>query len=158
MRTTMSDDDKCRYLSYKESFSSAVTIFVMSLFAQWVNWFAYEKAGYGWGYTFITPLILCMMYHFVQLDAGKHGSFSRRFFFIFSVLLPLIFSISLTAVMKLNYPGSYVFDPKADYDSSVSSVIAVYAGRFTFTSVYLLVFSIADIPLLKRSDDKEKGK
>ena len=154
----MNDDDKCRYLSYKASLSSALTIFVMSLFAQWVNWYVYEKVGYGWGYTLITPLILCMMYHFVQLDAGKHGSFTRLFFFIFSVALPLIFSAGLTVLMLFTHSDSYVFDPKAGYDSSAGSLIAVYAGRFVFTSAYLLIFALIDIPLLKRSDDKEKDK
>ena len=154
----MNDGDKCRYLSYKAGFSSAVTIFVMSLFAQWVNWFVYEKAGYGWGYTLITPLILCMMYHFVQTDAGKHGSFSRQFFFVFSVALPLVFSIAVILVLRADSPDIYVFDPQAGYDSSARSLIAVYTGRFIFTSAYLLIFAIIDIPLLKRYDDKEKGK
>lgn len=152
----MSDDDKCRYLSYRASFSSAVTIFAMSLFAQWVNWYVYEKAGYGWGHTLITPLILCMMYHFVQLDAGKHGSFSRSFFFIFAVVLPLVTSTALLLILKADSPGLYVFDPDADYESSARSVIAVYAGRFIFTSLYLLIFALIDVPLLKKSDDKEK--
>lgn len=154
----MNDDDKCRYLSYRASFSSAVTIFAMSLFSQWVNWYIYERAGYEWGFTLITPLVLCMMYHFIQLDAGRHGNFSRSFFFVFSVAMPLIFSIGLTIVMRLAAPDSYVFDPGAEYDSSASSVIAVYAGRFIFTSAYLLIFALIDIPILKRMDQREKEK
>ena len=158
MTPMKSDDEKCRYLSYKASFSAAVTIFVMSLFAQWVNWFIYEKAGYSWGYTLITPLVLCMMYHFVQLDAGKHGSFSRVFFFVFAVALPLIFGIGLTLIMKKSSPDIYLFDPKADYDGSARSLTAVYAGRFIFTSAYLMIFALIDIPFLKRIDQKEKKK
>mgnify|MGYP007070312960 CR=1 FL=1 len=153
----MSDNDKGRYLNYPASLFSAVTVFILSLFSQWVNWFAYDKLGYEWGFTLITPLILCMMYHFVQLDAGKHGNFSRLFFFVFAVLVPLAFSIAVTVIMKLSNPDMSVFDPSADYTGTVRERIAVYAGRFIFTSAYLLVFSAVDAVILRYMDKNEKG-
>lgn len=79
----MSDDSKSRCLSYKASPFTALVITVMSLFMQWFIWFAYEKLDKEWYFNLVSPLVLCMMYHFVRLDAGKNGNFSGKFLFCF---------------------------------------------------------------------------
>ena len=145
-----------RYLCYKASFVSAAAIFMMSMFSQWLNWYIYEKMEYGWGYMLLTPLILCFMYHFVQMDAGKHGNFSRRFFFLFSVALPLIFSTAVTVLLFIFSPELSIFDSYEEYSGNFIETIAIYAGRIMITSVYLLIFAVIDIPLLKKSEEKEK--
>ncbi|MBR6394228.1 MAG: hypothetical protein IKS13_05350 [Ruminococcus sp.] len=157
MTVMKSDDSKSRSLNYKASPFSALMITVLSLFMQWFIWYVYEKAGYSFGYNYITPLILCLMYHFVQLDSGKNGNFSRLFFFVFAVTVPLVLSIGLSAVMYLNYPDISPFDPDAGYTGSAKEVIATYAGRITITSVYLLIFSAIDVPILKASEHKRKN-
>lgn len=152
----MSNDSKRRFLSYGENPLSAIVITLISLFAQWANWFVYEKAGYSLGYTLVTPIVLCLMYHFVQLDAGKNDNFSRKFFFIFAVAVPLLFGILLTLLMFFTNPDISSFNSEAEYKGSVKEQIAVYSGRFIFTSLYLLIFAIADIPVLKYLDKKGK--
>ena len=144
------------FLRFGESAFSALIITVLSLFCQFINWFAYEKIGYAWGITLVTPLVLCAMYHFVQLDGGREGSFSRRFFFIFSVIIPLLVGILLTVIMLLAAPEISVFSPEAEYKGTVREAIATYAGRFVFTSLYLLIFASADHFILKSLDEKRK--
>ena len=144
------------FLRFGESALTALIITVLSLFCQFMNWFAYEKIGYAWGITLVTPLVLCAMYHFVQLDGGREGSFSRKFFFIFSVVIPLLVGILLTVIMLLAAPEISVFSPEAEYRGTVREAIATYAGRFVFTSLYLLIFAAADHFILKSLDEKRK--
>lgn len=146
------------FLLYEERPLTAAAVTLMSFFCQWANWFCYEKLGYSWGFTLVTPLILCIMYHFVQLDAGVNGNFSRRFFFRFSVLVPLLIGILLTVIMLLSNPDISNFNPDTEFKGSVQETIATYAGRFVFTSVYMLIFALIDIPLLKIADGKRKDK
>ena len=144
------------FLKFREGLLSGLLITVISLFCQWAVWFVYEKINYAWGFTLVTPLVLCIMYHFVQLDGGREGSFSRRFFFIFSVLVPLLLGVILTGIMLLAAPEISVFSPDAEYRGTVRETIATYAGRFIFTSLYLLVFAVIDVFLQKK--DKRKTK
>lgn len=142
----MNDDEKGKYLSYRAGFFTAIVIFALSMFAQWFNWYAFDKLAYEQIYVLFTPLILCMMYHFVQLDAGKHGNFSRQFFFSCAVGAPCIFSLILFFI---------TFDLDS-IDNSIRGTIAVYSARIMITSAYLLVFSVIDIPILRYLDKKEK--
>lgn len=144
------------FLAFRERPFTAAAVTLTSLFCQWLNWFAYEKIGYVWGITLVTPLILCAIYHFVQLDGDCEGSFSRRFVFIFAAAVPLLIGILLTVIMLLAAPEISVFSPEADYRGTVREIIATYAGRFMFTSLYLLIFALIDIPVLKITDRKRK--
>jgi hypothetical protein len=144
------------FLKFGESQFTALVITVLSLFCQFLNWFAYEKIGYAWGITLVTPLVLCVMYHAVQLDGGRKDSFSRRFFFIFSVVVPLLTGLLLTVIMLISAPEISVFSPEAEYKGTVRESIAIYAGRFLFTSLYLLIFAFIDRFILKRLDEKRK--
>lgn len=145
-------------MKYRQSFLSGLVIFLLSLFSQWLNWFAFEKLSYSSKYLFITPMILCLMYHLVQLDAGKDECFSRRFFFTFSVMIPFIFGLIMTVVMFLLNPGLSTFTPDADYAGTVPEIISTYVGRFMVTSLYMAVFALIDIPILKLIDRKRAEK
>lgn len=149
------DDSKSRFLHYKEGPLTGIVIAVLSLFMQWLNWYAFEKLGYSWGYTLVTPLVLCIMYHFVALDAGRDGNFSRRFLALFAVVVPLVTGIVLTVVMLIASPDISNFDPETAYSGSVQERIATYSGRFVFTSVYLGIFALLDIPVLRYLDKKK---
>lgn len=146
------------FLTFRERPFTAAAVTLTSLFSQWLNWFAYEKIGYVWGITLVTPLILCIIYHFVQLDGGRKGSFSRRFVFIFGVAVPLLTGVVLTVIMLVAAPEISVFSPDADYEGTVREIIATYAGRFIFTSLYLMIFAVIDIPVLKITERKRKKK
>ena len=143
----MSNETGEKRLKYGASPVSALVITILSLFCQWLNWFAFEKIDYPWQITLITPLLLCVMYHMVQLDAGSEGCFSRRFFYIFSAVVPLIIGILLSAAMFLADPT--IFDPDTPFQGSISESIASYSGRFIVTSLYLVVFGIIDKFLLR---------
>ncbi len=143
-------------LKYKEGFFTAAVIVVLSFFCQWINWFAFEKLDYPWwAAVFITPAILCIMYHFVQLDAGQEGNFSRGFFFIFSVLVPLVLSAAVTIAVLMNVDASY-FDLN-ETPASAGQVMATYTGRFTITSAYMLIFAAADAPVLRSQSRKRNS-
>lgn len=128
----------------------------MSLFCQWLNWFTFEKIGYDEKFTLITPLILCFMYHLVQLDAGKNGNFSRGFFFTFSSAVPFLFGLLVTLVLLILNPGISTFSPDVDYTGTPVEIIATYAGRFMFTSLYLAAFALIDLPIQKYLDHKKE--
>lgn len=145
-------------MKYGQSFLTALVIFILSMFMQWLNWFAFDKIEYSWGYTLITPLILCLMYHLVQLDAGKDGCFSRKFFFTFSVAVPFLTGIFLTLLILILNPGISTFNPDIDYTGSIPEVIATFAGRVIITSLYLAIFALIDVFILKVLDGKRKEK
>jgi len=145
-------------MAYRQTFLTGVIIAMMSLFCQWLNWFAFEKIGYEQWITLVTPLILCFMYHLVQLDAGKNGNFSRGFFFIFSVAVPFLVGLIITLVILILNPGISTFAPDVDYMGTPPEIIATYAGRFMFTSLYLAVFALIDLPIQKYLDSKKENK
>lgn len=151
MTKTMSDKKPESRLKYRAAPITGLMIVLLSLFCQWLNWFAFEKIGYSWVFTLITPLILCLMYHFVQMDAGREGNFTRGFFFLCAVVIPFILGVLITVFMVFEAPDISLFDPKAEYTDSVKESIAAYAGRICFTSLYLAVFALIDIPLQKLS-------
>ena len=142
-------------MQFKQTWLTGLVITLMSLFTQWVNWFIFEKIGYDEVYTLLTPLVLCFMYHLVQLDAGGKDTFSRKFFFIFSSVVPFMFGLLVTLIMLLLDPGISTFSPDTPYTGTVPEVISTYAGRFMVTSLYLAVFALIDIPLLRYSDGKK---
>lgn len=143
-------------MHYGQSWLSAVVITLLSLFSQWLNWFAFEKLEYGTSAALLTPLVLCFMYHLVQLDAGGENCFSRRFFFVFSAAVPFLICFVFSAVMLSVKPELSTFSPEADYAGTAPEVLTVYAGRFMITSLYLSAFALIDIPILKYIDRKRK--
>lgn len=145
-------------MKLRQSFFTGLIIALMSLFSQWVNWFIFEKVGYDEKFTLLTPLVLCLMYHLVQLDAGGKDCFSRGFFFIFSAAVPFLFGLLVTLIMLLLDPGISTFNPEVSYTGTAPEVISTYAGRFMVTSLYLAVFALIDIPVLKLLDGKRTKK
>ena len=143
-------------LKYGETPLTAIVMFFTSLFCQWGNWFIYEKLDYHWIFTLFTPLILCLMYHFVRLDADGDGNFSGKFLFVFSVIAPLLLGIILTVIMILTSPDISNFNPDAEYRGSVREIIATYAGRFVITSLYLLIFAPIDFIFTHRRGGKNE--
>lgn len=152
----MSDDSKSHCLSYKASPFTALVITIMSLFMQWFIWFAYEKLDKEWYFNLAAPLLLCMMYHFVQLDAGKNGNFSGKFFFVFSIIVPLALGIAATLLIYVMNPDISVFNMDKDYEGTAKEIVITYAGRFIYTSLYMLIFAVIDIPVLRAIGRKGK--
>jgi hypothetical protein len=152
MTTKMKNNTEAAQLRFTQSPLSAAVITVLSLFCQFLNWFAFEKIGYPWWTALITPLLLCAMYHFVQLDAGGNSGYSRIFVFIFSAAVPLLLGIFLTLAVFLGSPDISTFNPEAEYRGTAAELISLYSGRFAVTSLYLCVFALIDIPVLRACD------
>ena len=149
MTTKMNDKSDRKSLRFEQNPFTAAVITVLSLFCQFLNWIAFEKLGYPWWVALITPLILCAMYHYVQLDAGKKGGFSRIFVFIFSAAVPLLLGIFLTLAIYFGSPGLSTFDPEAEYRGTVRELISLYSGRTAVTSLYLCVFALIDRAVMR---------
>ncbi len=150
----MSENDAA-FLRFRERPLTAVIISLLSLFAQWVNWFALDKFDYSPYIALFTPLILCMMYHFVQLDGGRE-SYSRKFVYVFSAVIPLIFSICVTAGIFISEPDISTFNPQLEYGGTVKELISLYTSRFVISSLYIVIFGIIDVPILKAMDKRKK--
>jgi hypothetical protein len=146
---TMSNCSAASALRFSQSPLSAAVITALSPFCQFVNWFAFEKIGYPWWVALVTPLLLCAMYHFVQLDAGGNSGYSRVFVFIFSAVVPLLLGIIVTSAVFVSAPEISTFNGEAEYKGSLNELISLYSGRIAVTSAYLSVFALIDIPLLK---------
>jgi hypothetical protein len=144
-------------LRFRQSPFTAALITVLSLFCQFLNWFAFEKTGYPWWVALITPLLLCAMYHFVQLDSGGNSGHSRIFVFIFSAAVPLLLGIFLTLAVFLADPDISTFNPETEYRGTVRELISLYSGRTAVTSLYLCVFALIDIPLLRAAGKAGKS-
>lgn len=143
-------------MKYKQNFFTGLSIYLLSCFAQWFNWFVFEKVDFDWKITLFTPLILCLMYHLVQVDAGKEDSFSRLYFFLFSVALPFLTGLIITVAIFLLNPDISNFNSETDYIGTVPEIICTYTGRLMFTSLYIAFFALIDIPVLKHFDKKGK--
>ena len=156
MKTIMSNNSEVNVLRFKQTPVSAIIVILMSLFCQFINWFAFEKIGYSWWIALLTPLILCMMYHFIQLDAGAKSGYSRIFVFIFSAAVPLLLGIFLTLAIFLKSPDISTFNLDAEYNGTVSEFLSLYSGRISVTSLYLCIFALIDIPILKACDKARK--
>ncbi|MBP3380112.1 MAG: hypothetical protein J6K77_04550 [Ruminococcus sp.] len=151
----MSENDVA-FLRFRQGPVSAMIISLLSLFAQWVNWFALDKLDYSPYIALFTPAILCMMYHFVQLDGGS-GSYSRKFIYVFSAVIPLIFAILVTLCIFVSAPDISTFNPQLEYGGTVKELISLYTSRFVLSSMYIVVFGIIDIPILKAIDKRKKS-
>lgn len=150
----MSENDAA-LLRFRQSPLSAAVISLLSLFAQWVNWFALDKFDYSPYIALFTPLILCMLYHFVQLDGGS-GSYSRKFIYVFSAVIPLIFGICVTLFIFLSAPDISTFNPQIEYSGTVKELISLYTSRIVISSLYIVIFGLIDIPILKVMDKRKK--
>ena len=155
--TIMSNKVETTALKFSQTPFSSALITLMSLFCQFLNWFAFEKLGYPWWIALITPLVLCMMYHFVQLDAGEKNGYSRMFVFIFSVAVPLLLGIIITLILFLGNSELSTFNSNIEYKGTVREIISLYSGRISVTSLYLFVFALIDIPLLGVCDKARKN-
>lgn len=147
--------DEAAFLRFRQGPMSAVVISLMSLFAQWVNWFALDKLDYSPYIALFTPLILCLMYHFVQLDGGE-GSYPRKFVYVFSAIIPLIFSVCVTLCIFLSAPDISTFNSRLEYSGTIKELISLYTSRFVISSLYIVIFGVIDIPILKAVDKRKK--
>ena len=66
-----------------------------SLFAQTLLWVAYDYFRMQVWVMGALPLLICLLYHAVQLDSGADKLMGRRFVFAGACLLPLLLGAAL---------------------------------------------------------------
>ncbi len=141
----------------KEQLKHGGIIAACSLFAQGVHWFVFEKVAFESAMLWLTPLILCMLYHFVMADSGEGKPYSRKFVFLCAVVIPLLLSIIGTLLIWLNYPHLSLFREGVAPDGSLPEVLGLLCGRITLTSTYMAVFTLPDLLLLKYLDGRKQA-
>ncbi len=127
-----------------------------SLLLQLIHWLVYHFTAFPAQLLFLTPLILCAAYHAVQSDSLQNRGVSRWLCFFAAVLVPLLLSILVSVVVYLRAPDLPVFHPMLPQTPSFLGNIALFSGRLTITSFYLLVFSAIDVILLHWQDSRRK--
>ena len=115
-----------------------------SLFLQTLLWAAYDYLQMQVWVLAGLPLLICMLYHAVQLDSGKGKLMSRRFVFAGSCIAPLLAGAALGLWMYWTYPGLEVFGGTGWGGGPVQETIAKYSARYLLTSGYLILFAGLD--------------
>lgn len=123
-----------------------------SLFAQTLLWVAYDYFRMQVWVMGALPLLICLLYHAVQLDSGTDKLMGRRFVFAGACLLPLLLGAALGLWMYWKYPGLEVFGGTGWGGGVIQETIAKYSARYLLTSGYLILFAGLDaVYLLRRT-------
>lgn len=115
-----------------------------SLFAQTLLWAAYDYFQMQVWVIGALPLLLCLLYHAVQLDSGAGRKMSRWFVFAGVCLVPLLIGAALGIGMYWKYPGLEVFGGTGWGGGVIQETVAKYSARYLLTSGYLILFAGLD--------------
>lgn len=126
-----------------------------SLFLQLLHWLIYHWIAFPAGLLWITPLLLCAVYHAFQSDTEKNRGLKRGAVFLSAVCIPLVLSILVSLLSFLHNPNLPVFHPMMEQVPSVEGYIALFSGRITITSFYGLVFAGIDVFLLHWQENRQ---
>ena len=124
-----------------------MTVTLCSLLLQVMHWLIYTWTSFPAGLLAITPLLLCGIYHAYQADSSQNHGLKRLQVFLTAVLVPFLLSILVSALCYGFNPDLTVFHPMAVQERNAAEYLALFSGRISITSFYLLVFSAVDIPL-----------
>ncbi len=141
----------------KEKLKHGVIIMACSLFAQGIHWFLYEKIQFAAALLWVTPLILCLLYHCIQADSGRGKNYSRKFVFFSAVLLPLLIGIIGSVMIWFNYPGLSLYNEGVMPDGSLPEQLGLLCGRIVLTSSYMAVFTVPDLLVLQYLDGRKQA-
>lgn len=135
-----------------------VAVTAASLFLQILHWLIYQWTAFPVGMLFVTPLLLCAVYHVYQSDTLENRGIRRLHVFLAGILLPFLLSAVVSAAMFLHNPDMSLYHPFVRPTGSAAETAALYAGRVMLTSLYLLVFSGLDCILLHLQDGYRRRK
>ncbi len=141
----------------KEQLKHGVIITACSLFAQGVHWFLFEKIAFESALLWLTPLILCMLYHCVMADSGKGKQYSRKMVFFCAVLLPFLIAAGVSLFTWLNYPHLSLYKDGVLPDGSFPEQLGLMSGRILLTSLYMAVFTLPDLLVLRFLDERKSS-
>ncbi len=129
-----------------------------SLLLHVLHWAAYEITAFSVWFAAVTPLVLCLVYHLFRLDCEESFHLSRKQVFLGTVLVPLIAAIVVSCLVFVNNPDLGLYANHGQFTGSFIEKVGLYSGRCIISGVYLLVFSIIDIPLLRLQDERRYEK
>lgn len=131
-----------------------ILVALCSLFLQLLHWGIYQWTSFPARLLFLTPLLLCGVYHVYQSDTLENRGLRRLHVFFGGVLLPLLLSTAISLGMFLYDPDMSLYHPFQEPEGGAAETAALYAGRLMLTSLYLLIFSGIDILLLRFQDSR----
>lgn len=123
-----------------------------SLFLQLFHWLIYQWVSFPAGLLFLTPLLLCAVYHVYQSDTAESRGLRRLEVFFSGVLIPFLLCALFSGILFLQNPDLYLYHANMLPTGGRTETIALYAGRMMLTSCYVLVFSGLDVLLLRLQD------
>ncbi len=141
-------------MNKKISLRSMLLMIGISLFLHVLHWVIYEIIAFSWMICLITPLLLCLCYHGFQTDCEGTFGISRKQVFLGTVLIPFLMVIAVSVLLFINDPHMGLYAPNGQLTGSVPEKIALYAGRTVLSGLYVLIFSVIDIPILHWQDGR----
>lgn len=123
-----------------------------SLFLQLLHWLIYQWVSFPAGLLFLTPLLLCAVYHVYQSDTAESRGLRRLEVFFSGVLIPFLLCALFSGILFLQNPDLYLYHANMLPNGGRTETIALYAGRMMLTSCYVLAFSGLDVLLLRLQD------
>ena len=129
-----------------------------SLFLQLLHWLIYQWVSFPAGLLFLTPLLLCAVYHVYQSDTAESRGLRRLEVFFSGVLIPFLLCALFSGILFLQNPDLYLYHANMLPTGGPTETIALYAGRMMLTSCYVLVFSGLDVLLLRLQDHYRRQK
>ena len=145
-------------LSIRTTRGKAAVMTAASLFIQIIHWVVFDKVQFDSLYLWFTPLIFCLMYRLLMADCEKGGKISKGFIFSFTVAVPFLLAVLVSVYMIVSYPDISTFFATMEETGVLSETIALYSGRITLTSGYLLVYSLLDALIISRIWNKTAAK
>ena len=127
---------------------------LISLFVHVLHWAVYELIAFSIWFAAVTPLVICLIYHLLQTDCQETFNISRKQIFIGTVAVPLLVAAVISVIVFVNNPSLGVYSSGGQLSGSFIEKIAIYSGRIVISALYLLLFSIIDIPLLRFQDQR----
>ncbi|MBQ8687101.1 MAG: hypothetical protein IJ512_00975 [Ruminococcus sp.] len=134
------------------SWKPVVMMVLLSLFLHVLHWILYDAIAVTYAFCFLTPLLLCLCYHLFQTDCQATFGFSRKKVFFGTVFIPLLAAIAVSGIVFINNPHLGLYSHGGQLTGGAAEKIGLYAGRTILSGIYVLLFSVADIPILHWQD------
>lgn len=141
-----------------KTWKKIIFVVLCSLFLQLLHWLVYQWTSFSAGLLFLTPLLLCAVYHVYQSDTLENRGLRRLHVFLGGVLIPLLLSGMVSLALFLHDPDMSLYHAFQEPEGNAAETAALYAGRIMLTSLYLLLFSGIDVLLLRLQDSRRERK
>ncbi|MGN0592569.1 MAG: hypothetical protein ACI4JQ_04935 [Ruminococcus sp.] len=142
----------------KKQWLPMILMIGIGLFLHLFHWVIYEVVAFSYGMIFFTPLLLCLCYHGFQTDCEASFGYSRKMVFFGTVLIPLLTALLVSGIVFVTHPHLGLYTSNGALTGSLPELVGLYAGRTMLSGIYVLIFSVIDIPLLYWQDRRRQEK